>query len=793
MKAGIKSHPHLYLREHVEQVQKAMQVITEDHSDKVNALVKTIIERAAVLHDLGKITTAFQEYIKDPEHYSGDPDEKRHSHLSAFFALLLAMFNGWDDLDALALTAVVMGHHSRLPTVPEDCLSGCVNTGTDIDGFLGGEKARIVKNQLRSISFDTVGRELPNRLFAATATVNLAIEGRKIFREIRDYLRDNLIGRFHRLSLEEAVRFRVYVQLIYSVLLEADKAFLAVTNPSTYSEKRVNKWQLEWITGKIGQPERTLANDLRGRIRNELILSLMDNKDCKIFSLTAPTGSGKTLLAATWALKFKEILEFNGKQPKTIVVLPFLSVIDQTVNEYIELLKYGGIKTDGTWLLSYHSLADRSYSEDVGEDDTPFLVDTWRSDIIITTYDQFLMTLIDPKAKYQMRFHNLCDALIIFDEVQSLPCRLWRPLEKILNSLAEVGNSRILLMSATLPPFISEAVPLLKNYKAYFAEFKRYKVILRLKEPIKIEQFCEEVSERLKEWLTNKKRVMITMNTRKSARMVMKILEDSRPAGYSDIPFYFISADVTPRDRLEKIKRIKKGTPCIVVSTQCVEAGVDIDMDLVIRDFGPLDSIVQIAGRCNREGKLKGRGVIEIVDIVDEDNRRYSDMIYDDVHLNVTRKLLENITKTMEHGIVPEFLEEEVLDYTERYFEELTWSKDTGQIHLERFARWQDDISVRELLRGKEKYQYTFLVLEQDRSLKDAMDAVVRIDDRWQRREAWKKLAGRMAMVAVNIFATAGFHPCQIADEYVNQIYLLREGYYKSEYGLMVEGYTEIL
>lgn len=794
MKQSINSHPHLLLIEHVEQVQKAIQVIMDNHSDKIiNTSVKAFADRAALLHDLGKSTPAFQEYIKDPMHYSGDPDEKRHSQLSAFIVLKLAQFFEWDELDALALSAIVTGHHSQLPTIPDYFIGGEPSRVTDIDSFTGGEKARILKTQLGTISFDTLAEELKHTFLVRAKSIDLIAEKKKIFRDVKDYLRNNLIRRFHELNLEEAVKFRLYVQFLYSILLEADKAFLAIKNPSTYIKQNKNKWKTEWIRIRIGEPEPTKANELRDKIRNELINSLNGNKESSVFSLTAPTGSGKTLLAATWALMLKEMIECNGKQPKVIVVLPFLSVIDQTAKEYVKLLNCGGIETDGTWLLSCHSLADRIYAEQVGEDDKPFLIDTWRSDIIITTYDQFLMSLMDPRAKYQMRFHNLCDALIIFDEVQSLPCKLWQPLEKILGSITELGNSKILLMSATLPPFVTKAVPLLENYRNYFAEFKRYKITLRLKEPIKINDFCEEVSGRVKDWFADRKRVMITMNTRRSARMVMKELEKSLPLDCSDYPLYFISADVTPGDRIDKIDKIKEGKPCIVVSTQCVEAGVDIDMDIIIRDFGPLDSLIQIAGRCNREGELGERGIIEIVDIVDEDNQCYSEMIYDDVHLNVTRQLLKEFTGLTESDKEPTFLEEQVLDYTDRYFEELSKRKDTGYLHLERFARWQEDNPVRELLRGQERCQYTFLVLEQDKTLKSEMDAAVAIKDRWKRREAWKRLTGRIAMVSVSIFARTGFHPSQIADEYVNNIYLLREGYYKPKYGLLIEGYTSIL
>jgi len=331
-------------------------------------------------------------------------------------------------------------------------------------------------------------------------------------------------------------------------------------------------------------------------------------------------------------------------------------------------------------------------------------------------------------------------------------------------------------MSATLPPFVGDAVPLLPAYATYFAAFKRYRLYFRLKDSLSIERFCEEVEERLPVWVNEKKRVLITLNTRKSARKVRDTL-DSPLLRDSGMSIYFISADVTPRDRLEIIRKIKEGKPCVVVSTQCIEAGVNIDMDVVIRDFAPLDSLVQIAGRCNREGK-KDCCPVEIIDLIDEEGNRYSEMIYDPIHLQVTRELINDI---------PEVLEEDILELSNRYFQELFAKKDTGYIHLKRFARWQEDLPVHELLRGKERRQHTFLVIGQDPLLKEDMARASSEGDRWKRREAWRKLAGRIAMVSVSIYTRPRFHPQQIADGYLGQ-WLLRDGYYSSNRGLLVEG-----
>lgn len=756
----IRSHPDLYLSEHVAQIRQAMNSILAWHSNEVaTTQIRQLCDRLAMIHDLGKGSAAFQEYIANPVAYIGDPLDKTHTPLSAMLTLLLAMDEKWDALETLMLAAAVFGHHRGLPTVEKLREIG--------SGFM----AQIIKRQVKTINWKAGENGTSLRL----PEVGLIDRPWAVAQR---YLDTFILPIFERLSIDQAIDLRLKTQLIFSVLLEADKAFLAVANPTIYLKKEQRQWQSNWVDIRLQGLNDDGVNAVRKKARADVLKNLESDHDNRIFNLTAPTGIGKTLLAATWALsKREEIFAQLGNYPRIIVVLPFLSIIDQTAQEYEALLKIGDQAVDGTWFLTSHSLSERQYAENMEVEAERFFIDTWRTELVITTYDQFLLSLFDPKAKYQMRFHNLCDALIVFDEVQSLPCKLWKPLEAVLKSLVSIGNSRILLMSATLPPFISNTEPLLKKHAEYFACCKRYKMFFRLKEAINIDQFCEEVVGRLPVWLREQKRVLITLNTRQSARLISDALEVGWPDDIHNIPLIFITADVTPNDRLLAISVIKKGEPCIVVSTQCIEAGVDIDMDLVIRDFGPLDSLVQIAGRCNREWRNPEPAKVEIVDIVNKQKRRYSEMVYDDVHLAVTRQVLNN------HAVVNE---KAILQLADEYFRRLSNVKDKGELHLERFARWEDDVSVKELLRGKNREEYTFLVSEQDPDLKAAMATAQKIGNRWERREAWRKLAARIARVSVTVYANRGFEPSDIAIQYLGH-WILRDGFYKTGKGLVID------
>jgi len=753
---NLKSHPKIELFKHIAQVMAATDSLCKWHSDKIiSPEVKELIRKAVILHDTGKATEAFQKYIVNPCAYTNNPINKAHTPMSTLLTLLLSRKEKWDLLDTMLVAAIVFGHHRGLPSVEK------------LRGIGSGVTPKILKRQIGTLSVDLLSQ------YCDVNILNLDFSDRP-WAKVQRYLDNEVLPVFENLSIEDAIKFRLKSQFIFSFLLEADKAFLAIKEPQKYLHRESQCWMSAWVEQKIGMPEDTVVNRIRRLMRNELTKKVDKVLPPGIFSLTAPTGSGKTLLSATWLLRLREKLSGKGTCPKAIVVLPFLSVIDQTTKEYETLLTVGGKKVDGSWFLTSHSLSDRKYKQGMEEGAEHFFVDTWRTELVITTYDQFLMSLMDPRAKYQMRFHNLCDSLIIMDEVQSLPCRLWKPLGEILKCLVEIGNSSILLMSATLPAIIPDAKPLIEDYNSYFKKFNRYKLKFRLQEKLKISDFCDEVLSRRNKWLQESKRVLITLNTRRSARLVRDRLAKDWPDKFSNTPLFFLSADVTPQDRINVIEIIKKGQPCIVVSTQCIEAGVDIDMDFVIRDFAPLDSLVQVAGRCNRSGKMSNLATVEIVDLVNGRGRRYSEMIYDDVHLQITRQLTK---KNIE--------EKDVLSLATQYFETLSAKKDTGLKHLKRFARWEEGDSVRELLRGKEREKYTFLVMEQDTVLREEMEKANKKEDRWERREAWRAIAGRIAKISVSIYAKHGFMPQSIATECLGQ-WILNDGLYSSKRGLVL-------
>ena len=751
---SLLSHPHLTLKEHLEQVIEAISWLIKKHSPQIweqAPELLAILERTGRAHDIGKASHAFQKYIVRPEKYHGDPLEKAHSPISLLFTLYLSQKEKMSFQESLMAAAAVAGHHSGMPT------------REDLSRMLMDSIPTSIWKCIYS-GFPIIQSEQATGLFLDMTSLDDSLRF-----DMVDYLEYELFETLDELSIDESLTLRLKSQLVLSILLEADKTFLAVAPQHLTRLKQSPSIKLypSIVDSYLTQKPPSKLNELRTGLRKQILENLQNSRPADIYTITLPTGMGKTMTAASWALTLREsLLKENYCVPKIIVVMPYLSIIDQVEKEYQALL---GNQATHDMLLSMHSLSDRVFDSETDGNTNDFFVDTWQSPFIITTFDQFLLAAIGPKSRHLIRYHNLCDALIIMDEVQTLPCRLWDPISQIFKKIAEIGNSHFLVMSATQPGFFSNAIELVSNPPAEFEKFARYRLVLNHQKSLLLEDFIAEVCNRLSEW--QNERVLITLNTRRSARAV----RDAIKKKYSG-PLFFISADVTPLDRLEAIKEIKKNYPCIVVSTQCIEAGVDIDMDRVIRDFAPFDPIIQIAGRCNRNN-ARPRCDVEIVSLINEKHQRFSEMVYDPVLLQETQAILSNRTI---------ILEEEVYKICTEYFANLAMKKDIGKDITKRFAYWHDIPPVNELLRGKERKKYDFIVADEAPGLVEKIKFALKIDDRWERRRALRAIAGEISKVTVSVWATPKFCPDDVAMPISGSHFWVLEGrFYDKARGLL--------
>lgn len=761
----LRSHPHLYLREHLTQVQAAVDAIFKRHSPHVATEQRARqLQHLVKMHDLGKGSRQFQQYIADPEHYKGRKLDKSHTPLSGLLGVHLAKTDNWSSAECILAAVTVLGHHSRLFLL-EDTLSR----------FMDDDIAEVLEMQLSEVDFSTLEEETGLPLRKLQLPPRPWARAERYLEHCWEFL-ENLV-------LPKKLRFRLEAQLLFSILLEADKAFLAIREPNKYLEQPAPALLPKDIIQYIRQLPNTPLNVLRQKAQDDILntfisIQQFSAKDKRVhrFTITLPTGLGKTVAAARWALELREQSPAEIRPKRIILILPFLSILDQTEQVYRSFLS-GKENTNvcASALLPFHSLSDRFYDSECDGNTADFFMDTWRSDIIVTTFDQLLLALFSPKTRHQMRFHNLCDAILIMDEVQTLPCILWELLDKTMAELERVGNTYIMAMSATQPGFLSNATELVPQPKKYFNKFNRYRLVLNHREPQKLEEFLTTLPDFLSS--RTEKRLLLTFNTRRSARAVRDCLEEN---GFA--PLYFISADVTPGDRLEQIAEIRRGDPCYVISTQCIEAGVDIDMDFVMRDFAPLDSLIQIAGRCNRNG-FGPRAEVDIRHFLDENGRSFARMIYDPIHLEQTFIALEDFT---------EIPEEELLSVCHTYFDGLKLHMNLGKEQLEKFASWEDFEPIQELLRGKRIEQHEFIVAHLDEGLRDEIMKLNKenIPNRWERRRAWRKLAGRLARVRVAVYARPDFTPEDYAEK-IGELYILHPKFYERRKGICLETKTE--
>lgn len=341
-----------------------------------------------------------------------------------------------------------------------------------------------------------------------------------------------------------------------------------------------------------------------------------------LFTLTAPTGAGKTLAMLLFAMR--HALQHNLE--RVIVVLPYLSIIDQTANLLHKMFDEAMGKE---YVLEHHSRAfDRGSGdgEQAGrrrkpiEDDESWieprkqLAENWDAPLIVTTSVQALESLFANRPGPCRKLHRMANAVIMFDEVQTLPGHLLQPTLATLSQLASRFKSTVLFSTATQPAFSHlnselramrepgwEPHELIPNPESLFARMKRVNVRWRGREDgaRSWEELAGEILDR------DSDRVLCVVNMRRHAHELFRAVNER---AHSDQRVLHLSTTLCGghRDKLlaDVTRRLKKELPCILISTQCVEAGVDLDFPVVYRAHGPLEAIAQAAGRCNRGGKL---------------------------------------------------------------------------------------------------------------------------------------------------------------------------------------------
>ncbi|HSW62451.1 MAG TPA: CRISPR-associated helicase Cas3' [Dissulfurispiraceae bacterium] len=397
--------------------------------------------------------------------------------------------------------------------------------------------------------------------------------------------------------------------------------------------------------------------DARNALWEMMIKSATNEKG--LFTLTAPTGSGKTLAMLKFALEHAAL----HKLKRIILVVPFLSIIEQTASIFRDVFQ----SFPGNYVLEHHSLAGLGSEETKtdAEADTErarrLLSENWDAPIIITTNVQLLESLFSNRPSTCRKLHNLMESVIMFDEAQTLPQALAVPTLAALSHLSVAYRSTVLFATATQPAFdtldqaVSEKVPAgwrpteaAPDHAGLYQTLRRYDVHWP-------DEGESKEWSRLAEEVRDESQALCVLNLKSHAQAILDELKN-------DDAVFHLSTNLCALHRravLEKVRsRLTHKHPCRLISTQCIEAGVDVDFPVVYRALAPLDAIAQAAGRCNREGRLMDdngnwmMGAVRVFepDIAGDYRKRYPTRAYFQA-AEVTRSMLINAQRSGMDGL----------------------------------------------------------------------------------------------------------------------------------------------
>ncbi len=405
------------------------------------------------------------------------------------------------------------------------------------------------------------------------------------------------------------LRLELFTRLVFSCLVDADWADTSAharkangLPPEPPAPRLDTACWLQRVLAYIRQRAADCIDERIARIRDDVLRACLVAADAGagLFSLTVPTGGGKTLSGLAFALKHAGA---HGLR-RIIYVAPYLSILDQNARVLRAALNFG---PDAPELFEHHSLAEPPGDQNREETSLAAAVrraESWDAPVIVTTNVQFFESILSNRPGRCRKLHNIARSVVILDECQCLPPDLVAPTCCALGQLVEQLGCSIVLCTATQPAFdhadirerlvgVREIIPagmeLFRRLRRVHVDWPKPESTLD----------CTTVAALMRA----KPAALCIVNTKRAARDVFTQL------GPDDGDAFHLSTAMCPAHRLMVLDavqaRLKAGQPCYLVSTQLIEAGVDVDFPYVMRELAPLESIIQSAGRCNREGLLK--------------------------------------------------------------------------------------------------------------------------------------------------------------------------------------------
>lgn len=568
--------------------------------------LKKLGELLGLLHDLGKYSQAFQAYLKSAVG-AINPDEDvewvdagrlkgkiDHSTAGAQFVWqALSKRNNQTATIVGQLAALcIASHHSGL--------IDCITTDGE-DNFSRRMTKEHDKSHLEE-ALQEADNEILDRCTRLLEDPELLNEVNVVLRSINE----------HHASLGEEVpglqQFGLVARFAFSCLIAGDRIDTANFENPDAAEFRPGGAYTGWPTliDRLEQhlaafPSRHPIDELRQDISQHCLQAA--SRDKGAYTLTVPTGGGKTLASLRFALHHAH----QHQMDRVIYIIPFTSIIDQNAKVVRSILEPADSPEDASRIVLEHHSNLTPESQTWRE---KLLCDDWDAPVVYTTMVQFLEALFGAGTRGARRMHQLANAVIVFDEVQSLPVRCVHLFNNAVNFLVEQCGSSIVLCTATQPLLhqvdktkgairLAADHELMKDVGKLFEQLKR----VDIQDLRKAGGWAEvEIAQLALDALRREGSCLVIVNTKGAAKRLFDLVS----VELDEDTLYHLSTDMCPLHRKAELdtvcSRLKSQQPVLCISTQLIEAGVDVDFRSVVRFLAGLDSIAQAAGRCNRNG-----------------------------------------------------------------------------------------------------------------------------------------------------------------------------------------------
>ena len=632
--------------------------------NKAKDLLKEIIMTIPIFHDIGKVNPNFQlmklkvNDFKENKAYVNT----HHSFLSSMFYMDYCrklVYDEKNEDEIVNLLAefilyngyIIARHHSELGSLTE--FTKLINL--DDDTYFSKLKRIINNEDIYSVKIDFIKSDIED-----------------MFRNLNKVDKD--AEKVGKRSIKQGVYLSIYIRWLYSLLVASDYyATSEFMNEADFSENTdlndIDKWDSVYENTDLlknirqYQQERypisneelntvTDINILRSEIFCEVEEKIKANTDENIFYLEAPTGSGKSNTAINASFK---LMQHDKRLQKIFYIYPFNTLVEQNLETLEKVFADNeDIKQNIAVINSITPIkvSEKDLNDNEEKDvyqkallDRQFL----NYPMILSTHVSLFNIIFGNRQSDVLAFYQLANSVIVLDEIQSYKNKIWAEIICYLKELAKMFNIKIIIMSATLPDldilsrFQAQAVDLLENSSRFFAVdcFKnRVKLNYDLLKVDK-DSILDELKTHLKQYLKSDKKILIEFIKKKTAHDFWVDLQENED--FKDVQIEYLSGDDSIAERKRILDKVKKATDTIIlVSTQVIEAGVDIDMDIGYKNISKLDSEEQFLGRINRSCKKEGIAyffeVDEASDIYKDDVRLSESIVLKDVNM---QKILE--------------------------------------------------------------------------------------------------------------------------------------------------------